>query len=214
LEQNHTGQELSTSGEPISREDLRSLIPTTQHLSDPIINKYLKSLALYMNARRGSGSSNAARYNRIAVIENTADIHVGLLRSLADFSMIYVPIKVGLHWTLIVLYPRYPGEVRGRIEVYDSHPYWSSNSMTESNIYSIMNFRLGAEFASEGWVANVKQYSRPHWADVDSGLYVLANAKSIAFNLGLMELHSREHSRLLRWQIAHELMNERIVEEF
>jgi hypothetical protein len=50
-------------------------------------------------------------------------------------------------------------------------------------------------------------------SDADSGLYVLASAKSIALNLGIIDLDSRTQSISLRWQLAEELLKRSLAPE-
>jgi hypothetical protein len=199
------GTELCTPTMAIYQRDLRTLVPHVEHLSDKVINEYLKCLAKYTNARRKSDIPDSC--NKIAMIGSTDPIPPGLLKSLAAFSAIYVPIKLNTHWILAVLQ-------RGCSEVYDSHQHWTSNIMTASNVFQSLKSRLGDEYDSWDWIVSAQQCSRPQRSDSDSGLYVLANAKAIALNLGMMDLDSRAQSISLRWQFAQELVTQSVVEAF
>ncbi|KFX91720.1 hypothetical protein V494_00381 [Pseudogymnoascus sp. VKM F-4513 (FW-928)] len=200
--------EIPTPAGVIYRRDLRTLVPHVGSLSDVIINGYLKYLAQYTNARRESDSRN-----KICIIGSTDCIRSGLLRSLVAFSALYAPIKWNTHWILAVLYPGSLGR-QGLVEVYDSHWHWANNSMTANDVFQILKSRLGDEFSSKDWAASVQQRSRPQRSDADSGLYVLANAKSIALTLGMVDLGSRAQSLYLRWQFAQELVRQSVVEAF
>jgi hypothetical protein len=141
----------------------------------------------------------------------------GLLKRLNAFSAIYIPIKqmthLNTHWILAVLYPGSLGQ-RGRSEVYDSHQHWASNIMTTSNVFQFLKDRLGDEYNPGDWAASVQPRSRPQRIDADSGLYVLANAKSIALTLAMVDLNSPAQSLSLRWQFAQELVTQSVVEAF
>ncbi|KFY99056.1 hypothetical protein V498_01030 [Pseudogymnoascus sp. VKM F-4517 (FW-2822)] len=203
--------EIPTPAAVIYRRDLRTLVPHVGHLSDMIINEYLKCLAQYANARRESDIPDSC--NKIAMIGSTDPIPPGFLKSLAAFSAIYVPIKRNTHWILAVLYPGSLGQ-RGRSEVYDSHQHWASNIMTAGSVFLSLKSRLGDEYDSSDWIVNAQQCSRPQRSDSDSGLYVLANAKSITLTLGMVDLDSRAQSLSLRWQFAQELVTQSVVEAF
>lgn len=203
--------EIPTPAGVINRRDLRTLVPHVGHLSDMIINEYLKCLAQYANARRESDIPDSC--NKIAMIGSTDPIPPGLLKSLAAFSAIYVPIKLNTHWILAVLYPGSLGQ-RGRSEVYDSHQNWASNIMTAGSVFLSLKSRLGDEYDSSDWMVNAQQCSRPQRSDSDSGLYVLANAKSIALTLGMVDLDSHAQSLSLRWQFAQELVTQSVMEAF
>jgi hypothetical protein len=141
-------------------------------------------------------------------------IPLGLLKSLASFFAIYIPIKIpNNHWILAVLYPGSFGQ-RGRSEVYDSHMHWTSNIMTTKDVSYFLKYRLGDEYSPGEWTQSTQQRSRPQRRDADSGLYVLANAKSIALGLDMVELGSDAQSKTLRWQVAQELVTQSIVGEF
>ncbi|KFY32147.1 hypothetical protein V493_00468, partial [Pseudogymnoascus sp. VKM F-4281 (FW-2241)] len=137
--------EIPTPAGVIYRRDLRTLIPQVEHLSDMIINEYLKCLAQYTNARRESDIPDSC--NRICIIGSTDYIPSGLLKSLDAFSAIYVPIKLNTHWILGVLYPGSLGR-QGRAEIYDSHWHWANNSMTANDVFRFLKSRLGDEFSS------------------------------------------------------------------
>ncbi|KFY26574.1 hypothetical protein V493_04005, partial [Pseudogymnoascus sp. VKM F-4281 (FW-2241)] len=203
--------EIPTPAGIIYRRDLRTLVPHVGNLNDMIINEYLKYLAQYTNARRESDIPDSC--NKIAMIGSMDPIPPGLLKCLNAFSAIYLPIKWDTHWILAVLYPGSLGR-QGRAEVYDSHGHWANNSMTANDVFQFLKFRLGDEFSSGDWVASVQQRSRPQRSDADSGLYVLANAKSIALTLGMVDLDSRAQSLSLNWQIAQELVTQSVVEAF
>ncbi|OBT45555.1 hypothetical protein VE00_05051 [Pseudogymnoascus sp. WSF 3629] len=151
--------------------------------------------------------------NKICIIRSTDCIPPGLLKSLITFSALYVPIKWNSHWILAVLYPGSLGR-QGRVEVYDSHWHWANSSMTASDVFQFLKTRLGDEFSAGDWAASVQQRSQPQRSDADSGLYVLANAKSIALTLGMVDMDSRARSLSLRWQFAQELVTQSIVEAF
>ncbi|KFY95106.1 hypothetical protein V500_02949 [Pseudogymnoascus sp. VKM F-4518 (FW-2643)] len=202
---------LSTPTMIIYHRDLRTLVPDVGYLSEKIINEYLKFLAQYTNARRESDLPGSC--NKIAMIGSTDPIPDGLLKRLDTFSAIYVPIKVETHWILAVLYPGPLGQ-RGRAEVYDSHQHWTRNIMTTSNVFEFLKSRLGDEYKSGDWTASAQQCSRPQRSEADSGLYVLANAKSKALNLQMMGLNSPAQSISLRWQFAQELVMQSVVEAF
>ncbi|KFY03128.1 hypothetical protein V490_00275 [Pseudogymnoascus sp. VKM F-3557] len=202
--------ELYTPTMAIYQRDLRTLVTDVGYLSDKIINEYLKCLAHYTNGRRESDIPDSC--NKIAMIGSTDPIPPGLLKSLDAFA-IYVPIKLNTHWILAVLYPGSLGQ-RGRSEVYDSHQHWINSSMTANDVLKLLKFRLGDEFNPREWAVSAQQCSRPQRSDADSGLYVLANAKSIALNLGMMDLDSHAQSISLRWQFAQELVTQSVVEAF
>ncbi len=86
--------------------------------------------------------------------------------------------------------------------------------MTASNVLQFLKFRLGNEFSPRDWTISAQQRCQPQLNDVDSGLYVLANAKSIALGLGMVELDSDAPNRTLRWQMAQELLKGSVVEAF
>ena len=86
--------------------------------------------------------------------------------------------------------------------------------MTASNVFQFLKDRLGDEYNLGDWAASVQQRSRPQRSDADSGLYVLANAKSIALTLGMVDMDSRAQSLSLRWQFAQELVTQSVVEAF
>ncbi|KFY96884.1 hypothetical protein V498_02395 [Pseudogymnoascus sp. VKM F-4517 (FW-2822)] len=178
---------------------------------DAIINKYLKCLTEYTNARRESDIPDSC--TKIAMIGSMDPIQPGLLKTLAAFSAIYIPIKLNTHWILAVLYPGPFGE-QGRSEVYDSHKHWTIKMMTTDNVFHFLKIRLGDEYNPGDWTASAKQCSQSQRSDADSGLYVLANAKSIALSLGMMDLSSYAQSLSLRWQFAKELLARSIVEAF
>jgi hypothetical protein len=203
--------ELCTPTMVICHRDLHTLVPDVRYLSDKIVNEYLKCLAQYTNARRESDIPGTC--NKIAMIGSTDCIPPGLLKSLATFSALYVPIKLDNHWILAVLYPGSLGR-QGRAEVYDSHRHWANSSMTASNVLQFLKSRLGDEFSPGDWSVSVQQRSRPQRRHADSGLYVLANAKSIALTLRMVDLDSRAQSLSLRWQFAQELVTQSVVESF
>ena len=127
-------------------------------------------------------------------------------KSLAAFSAIYIPIQIeDTHWILAVLYPGSSGQ-RGRSKVYDSHKRWTTETMTTNYIFDSLKYRLGDEYSPRDWTESAQQRSRPQCSGADSGLYVLANANSIALNLGMMDLNTRVQRRSLRWQFAEELL--------
>lgn len=195
------------------RRDLSTLVPHVEHLGDNIIKEYLKCLAQYTNARRESDMPSSC--NKIAMIGSADDIPPGLLLNiLPGYSTIYVPIKVRKHWLLAVLYPGSLGRAKGRVEGYDSHKNWTSNVMTASNMLQFLKPRLVDEFNPADWTFTSQQCSRPQRNDADSGLYVLANAKSIALGLGMVDLKFDAQSITLRWQVAQELVTQSIVEAF
>ncbi|KFZ24293.1 hypothetical protein V502_01233 [Pseudogymnoascus sp. VKM F-4520 (FW-2644)] len=203
--------EIPTPAGVIYRRDLRTLVPHVGHISDMIINEYLKCLAQYTNARRESDIPDSC--DKIAMIGSMDPIPPGLLKCLNAFSAIYLPFKWNTHWILAVLYPGSRGR-QGRAEVYDSHWHWANSSMTASFVFQLLKSRLGDEFSAGDWAASVQQRSRPQRSDADSGLYVLANAKSIALTLGMVDLESRARSLSLRWQFAQELVTQSVVEAF
>ncbi|OBT40493.1 hypothetical protein VE00_07910 [Pseudogymnoascus sp. WSF 3629] len=204
--------EIPTRTGVIYRGELRTLVPEVGYLlGDAIINKYLKCLTQHTNARRGSDISDSC--SKIAMIGSKDPIPPGLLKSLAACSEIYIPFKIeNNHWILAVLYPGSFGQ-RGRSEVYDSHGHWTSNIMTTNYVSYFLKYRLGDEYSPGDWTQSTQQRSRPQRSGADSGLYVLANAKSIALNLGMMDVGSPQRITL-RWQFAKELLTESIVEGF
>lgn len=206
--------EIHTAARVHSRRDFRTLVPRAGHLGDNIINEYLNCLTHYTNSRRESDILNTISCTNTAMIGTTDGIPAGLLKRLATFSTIYVPIKVCTHWTLAVLYPCSLGPAQGRAELYDSHKHWTSNGMTASNVLQFLKFRLGDEISPGDWTISAQQRSQPQLNDVDSGLHVLANAKSIALGLGMVEMDSDAQSRTLRWQMAQELLQGSVVEAF
>ena len=203
--------EIPTPAGVIYRRDLHTLVPHVGNLNDMIINEYLKYLAQYTNSRRESDIPDSCK--KIAMIGSMDPIPPGLLKCLNTFSAIYLPIKWNTHWILAVLYPGSLGR-QGRAEVYDSHGHWANNSMTANDVFQFLKSRLGDEFRAGDWAASVQQRSRPQRSDADSGLYVLANAKSIALTLGMVDLDSRAQSLSLRWQFAQELVTQSVVEAF
>ncbi|OBT79707.1 hypothetical protein VF21_01375 [Pseudogymnoascus sp. 05NY08] len=149
----------------------------------------------------------------MAMIGSMDPIPSGLLKSLAAYSAIYVPIKMNTHWILAVLYPGSPGQ-RGRSEVYDSHKHWINSIMTANNVLQFLKSRLGDEYNFRDWIASAQQCSRPQRSDADRGLFVLANAKSIALTLRMVRVDSLAQSISLRWQFAQELVTQSVVEAF
>ncbi|KFX97961.1 hypothetical protein V494_01839 [Pseudogymnoascus sp. VKM F-4513 (FW-928)] len=206
-------EEIPTRAGAITRGDLRTLVPKAGYLlADAIINKYLNCLTQHTNARRESDIPDSC--SKIAMIGSKDPIPLGLLKNLASFFAIYIPIKIpNNHWVLAVLYPGSSGQ-RGRSEVYDSHMHWTRNIMTTKDVSFFLNFRLGDEYSPGDWTQSTQQRSRPQQSDADSGLYVLANAKSTALKLERMALDSPALSISLRWQFAQELVTQSIVEAF
>ncbi|KFX88697.1 hypothetical protein V490_07461 [Pseudogymnoascus sp. VKM F-3557] len=203
-----------------TRGDLRSLVPNPGYLlTDAIIDKYLKCLTQHINAQRERNvldSDTPYSSNKIAFIGSMDRITTGLLKDFATFYQIYIPIKLSnCHWMIAVLYPGSSGQ-RGRTELYDSHQHWTNNIMTRDDVSYFLKYRLRNEYSPEDWdwTQNPQQRSRPQRSDADSGLYVLANAKSIALNIGRIDLDSRSQSVSLRWQLAEELLTESIVRAF
>jgi hypothetical protein len=86
--------------------------------------------------------------------------------------------------------------------------------MTTDNVSYFLKYRLRDEYSPGDWTQSPQQRSRPQRSDADSGLYVLANAKSIALNLEMIDLDSRSQSISLRWQLAEELLTESIIRTF
>ena len=197
----------------IKRGDLRTLVPDARYLlTDAIINKYLECLTQHTNAPRETDIPDSR--SKITMIGSTDRISLGLLKSLASFFAIYIPIKIpNNHWILAVLYPGSFGQ-RGHSEVYDSHEYWTNNIMTADAVSYFLKSRLGNEYSPGDWTQSAQQRSRPQRSDADSGLYVLANAKSIALNLGMVDLDSRARIISLRWQFAEELLTQSIVRAY
>ncbi|OBT40480.1 hypothetical protein VE00_07891 [Pseudogymnoascus sp. WSF 3629] len=188
------------------RLDLITLVPHVKHLGDKIINEYLYRLGYYINAQN--------RRNIITLIGSTDPIPRDLLKRLAGFSTIFVPIKVRTHWLLAVLYPGSRRQGKGRVDIYDSHPNWTKTAITASNVLQFLKSRLAHEFNPADWILTLEQFSQPQQNDADSGLYLLANAKSIALSLGMMHLDSDAQRMDLRWQIAQELVTRSIVRGF
>ncbi|KFZ17459.1 hypothetical protein V501_01708 [Pseudogymnoascus sp. VKM F-4519 (FW-2642)] len=186
------------------RRDLITLVPHVEHLGHKIINGYLNCLTQYSNARRGD--------NSITMIGSTDYIQRGLLKRLAGFSTIYVPIIVRTHWLLAVLYPASLG-AKGRVEVYDSHSNSTETTITASDALQFVKSRLAHEFNPSDWILT-SLFSQPQKNDADSGLYLLANAKSIALRLAMVHLGSDAQRMDLRWQIAQELVTRSIVGGF
>ncbi|KFY96899.1 hypothetical protein V498_02410 [Pseudogymnoascus sp. VKM F-4517 (FW-2822)] len=186
------------------RRDLITLVPHVEHLGHKIINGYLYCLTQYTNAQSGS--------NSITMIGSTDYIQRGLLKRLAGFSTIYVPIIVRTHWLLAVLYPASLG-AKGRVEVYDSHPNSTETTITASDALQFVKSRLAHEFNPSDWILTSLS-SQPQKNDADSGLYLLANAKSIALRLAMVHLDSDAQRMDLRWQIAQELVTRSIVGGF
>ena len=195
---------MGTASGFLYRRDLITLVPHMEHLSDNIINEHLNCLTHYTNNRRGN--------NSITMIGSTDYIPRGLLKRLAKFSTIFVPIKVRTHWLLAVLYPGSLGRAKGWVEVCDSHLNWTQNDLTTSNILQFLKSRLADEFNPADWTVTSGQSSRPQRHDADSGLFVLANAKSIALGLGKVHVDSDAKGMALRWQVAQELVTRFIVE--
>ena len=148
------------------------------------------------------------------MIGSTDYIQRGLLKRLAGFSTIYVPIKVRTHWLLAVLYPVSLGGAKGRVKVYDSHPKWTETAITASDVLQFLKSRLAREFNPADRILTSQQFSQPQQNDADSGLYLLANAKSIALSLGMVHLDFDVQRMDLRWQIAQELVTRSIVGGF
>lgn len=188
----------------IYRRDLITLVPHVKHLGDKIINEYLHCLTHYTNAQNSCN---------ITLIGSMDPVARDLLKRLARFSTILVPIKVRTHWLLAVLYPGH-GRAKGQVKVYDSHPNWTKKVITASNVLRFLESRLGREFNPAHWILTSKQFSQPQQNDADSGLYVLGNAKSIALSLGMVHLDSNSQRMDLRWQIAQELVTRSIVRGF
>ncbi|KFY92458.1 hypothetical protein V500_04180 [Pseudogymnoascus sp. VKM F-4518 (FW-2643)] len=184
------------------RLDLITLVPQVKHLSDKIINEYLYCLAHYTNAQNSCNTT---------LIGSTDPIPRDLLKRLAGFSMIFVPIKVRTHWLLVVLYPGSLGRAKGLVKVY---PNWTKTVITASNVLLFLKSRLAHEFNPADWILTSEQFSQPQQNDADSGLYLLANAKSIALSLGMVHLDSDAQRMDLRWQIAQELVTRSIVGGF
>ncbi|KFY65632.1 hypothetical protein V496_02440 [Pseudogymnoascus sp. VKM F-4515 (FW-2607)] len=182
------------------RRDLITLVPHVKHLGDKIINEYLHCLTHYTNAQNS---------RNITLIGSMDPVARDLLKKLARFSTILVPIKVDTHWLLAVLYPEH-GRPKGQVKVYDSHPNWTKKVITASNVLQFLESRLGREFNPAHWILISRQFSQPQQNDADSGLYVLANAKSIALSLGMVHLDSNAQRMDLRWQIAQELVTRSI----
>ncbi|KFY66645.1 hypothetical protein V496_01954 [Pseudogymnoascus sp. VKM F-4515 (FW-2607)] len=185
------------------RQDLITLVPYAQDLGDRIINEYLNWLTHYTNNQRGNDS--------ITMIGSTDHIPRDLLKRLAGFSTIYVPIKVHTHWLLVVLYPVSLEGVKGRVKVYDSHPNWIKKAITATHVLQFLKVRLGHAFHPTDWILTPEQFSQPQQNGKDSGLYLLANAKSIALSLEMVRLDSDAQRMDLRWQIAEELVTRSIV---
>ncbi|KFZ24927.1 hypothetical protein V502_00604 [Pseudogymnoascus sp. VKM F-4520 (FW-2644)] len=195
-------EEMRTRAGVIYRRDLSTLVPDLGcFLRDVIINKYLQCLTQHTNGR-------------IAMIGTMDSIRPDHLESLAAFAAIYIPIKLkDSHWTLAVLYPG-PLRQQGRSEVYDSHNQWATETMTTSNVFNLLKYRLGDAYSPMDWAVSQQRHSQPQQRDADSALYVLANAKSIALNLGMIRLDTHRIRTRLRWQFAKELLTESIVEAF
>ncbi|OBT85135.1 hypothetical protein VE02_05620 [Pseudogymnoascus sp. 03VT05] len=187
------------------RRDLITLVPHVEHLGHKIINGYLNCLMQCTNAQSGN--------NSVTMIGSTDYIQRGLLKRLAGFSTIYVPIKVRTHWLLAVLYPASLGGAKGRVKVYDSHPNSMETAITASDALQFVETRLAREFNPSDWILT-SQFSQPQQKDADSGLYLLANAKSIALSLAMVHLDSDAQRMDLRWQIAQELVTRSIVGGF
>ncbi|KFY28057.1 hypothetical protein V491_00663 [Pseudogymnoascus sp. VKM F-3775] len=183
------------------RRDLITLVPHVKHLGDKIINEYLHGLTDYRNARNSCN---------ITLIGSMEPVARNLLKRLARFSTILVPIKIRTHWLLAVLYPGHE-RAKGRVEVFDSHPNWTKKAITASNVSQFLESRLGREFDPAYWILTSKQFSQPQQNDADSGLYLLANAISIALGVGMVRLDSHAQRMDLRWQIARELVTRSIV---
>ncbi|KFY65635.1 hypothetical protein V496_02437 [Pseudogymnoascus sp. VKM F-4515 (FW-2607)] len=187
------------------RRDLITLVPHVEHLGHKIVNGYLNCLMQYTNAQRGN--------NSITMIGSTDYIQRGLLKRLAGFSTIYLPIRVRTHWLLAVLYPASLGGAKGRVKVYDSHPNSTETAISASDALQFVKTRLAREFNPSDWILT-SQFSQPQQNDADSGLYLLANAKSIALSLAMVHLDSDAQRMDLRWQIAQELVTRSIVGGF
>ncbi|KFY27452.1 hypothetical protein V491_00905 [Pseudogymnoascus sp. VKM F-3775] len=190
-------EKLPSSSEVIYRRELNTLISRGHFLSDEIINKYLRCLTRHT-------------YGRIAMIGTMDSIRPGLLESLAAFYAIYIPVKTGDSlWTLAILYPGSIGQ-QGRSEVYDSQ-----KGMATRDASDLLEHRLGDAYSPEDWIVSEQQRGQPQQHDADSGLYLLANAKAMAFNLRMMDLGSSHRMRSnLRWQFTEELVEQRIIKKF
>ena len=183
------------------RKDLHTLLPDVRHiLSEAIINGYLKCLT--GNPRRKGDIPNS--HGKIAMIGTTDQ--PGLLKDLAAFSTIFIPIKLDAHWILAVLYPGSSGQARS--EVYDSRN--ATNIMTTTDVSSFLEHRLGDEYTRADWIASAGKCSLLHGNSADSGLYLLANAKSIIYDLEMIDLNSDEKRLSFRWQIAIEISRQSI----
>ncbi|OBT82978.1 hypothetical protein VE02_08471 [Pseudogymnoascus sp. 03VT05] len=121
----------------------------------------------------------------MAMIGSMDPIPSGLLKSLAAYSAIYVPIKPQ------ALHQQY-----------------------HDRVLQFLKSRLGDEYNFRDWIASAQQCSRPQRSDADSGLFVLANAKSIALTLRMVRVDSLAQSISLRWQFAQELVTQSVVEAF
>ncbi|KFY97692.1 hypothetical protein V500_01957, partial [Pseudogymnoascus sp. VKM F-4518 (FW-2643)] len=100
------------------RRDLITLVPHVKHLGDKIINEYLHCLAHYTNAQNS---------RNITLIGSMDPVARDLLKRLARFSTILVPIKVRTHWLLAVLYPGH-GRAKGQVKQCASVPGTSTGS--------------------------------------------------------------------------------------
>ena len=202
----------------LSGRDPITTVPSLEHLDDEIINEYLKFLVHYTNARTQRDKPNTCK--QIAMIGSTDVILHNFLKGLATFSKIFVPIKVRHQcptdvppqWVLAVLYPPTLEQTQGRAEIYDSHEHWIKNVMTASNVLQFLKSRLEDEFNPADWTLISQQFSQPQQNEADSGLFVVANAKSIALGLRMVCLDSDRRSMSLRRQIAGELATRSIVE--
>ncbi|KFY14198.1 hypothetical protein V491_06121, partial [Pseudogymnoascus sp. VKM F-3775] len=180
------------------RKDLLTLLPDAQNiLSEAIINGYLRCLT---NPRRENDI-----HGKVAMI-GTQD-EPGLEKYLADSSAIFIPIKLDTHWILAVLYPR-----SKRSEVYDSRN--ATNITTTPNVSGLLKRRLGDEYTPANWTAREGKCSLLYGNDTDSGLYALANAKCIMFNLEMIDLTSDEERLSFRWQLASEILKRSIWNRF
>ncbi|OAF57090.1 hypothetical protein VC83_05924 [Pseudogymnoascus destructans] len=158
--------------------------------------------------------SHSAPNGRIAMIGTMDSIRPNHLESLAAFTTIFIPVKIkDSHWALAVLHPGSLGQ-QGRSEVYDSHERWATKTMTTKNVFDLLKYRLGNAYSPMDWTVTEQQCSQPQQHDADSALYVLANAKSIVLNLGMIRVDTHRIRTRLRWQFAEELVKQYIVVTF
>ncbi|KFY11820.1 hypothetical protein V491_07036 [Pseudogymnoascus sp. VKM F-3775] len=190
-------------------------VSSTSHARRPRTHPISTSLCSHASRQDTMGGNPKTKTSLELAAFKTAIgnyIQRGLLKRLAGFSTIYVPIIVRTHWLLAVLYPASLG-AKGRVEVYDSHPNSTETAITASDALQFLKSRLAREFNPSDWILT-SQFSQPQQNDADSGLYLLANAKSIALSLAMVHLDSDAQRMDLRWQIAQELVTRSIVGGF